>query len=418
MTRGWSRVLPFVLLAAARSAAGYAVFTHQALIDAAWDRLIRPALLARFPGMTEPQLDEAHAYAYGGSAIQDLGYYPFGKGFFSDLTHYVRSGAFVSALFDVARGPNDYAFAIGALSHYVGDSVGHSEAINPSTVIAFPKLKRKYGQTVTYEDAPIDHIRTEFGFDVAQIARRRYAPNAYQKYIGLRVAGRALDRAFYQTYGFRARGLLGPLRPAIASYRRSVRAIFPEFAKATVVLMRHRLPFEAPDAARQRFVDALAATDYSRHWSNRYTSPGIGAHVLAFVILPKVGPLRILSIKAPVTETEDLFAKSFDAALTQFGELLRRVEADPPLGGALPDRDLDTGELVKAGAYRRADNTYAKLLEKVTTPAGKNVPSGLREAILSYYSDPSAPIDTKKHPKAWARVQRQLEILRSSESHP
>ena len=34
---------------------------------------IRPLLLKRFPGLTEYQITEAHAYAYGGAVIQDLG---------------------------------------------------------------------------------------------------------------------------------------------------------------------------------------------------------------------------------------------------------------------------------------------------------------------------------------------------------
>src|SRR5580704_13865431 len=75
--------------------AGYAVLTNEAIIDAAWNAGIRPALLQRFPSATPEELQQAHAYAYGGAIIQDMGYYPFGSRFFSDLTHYVRSGDFV-----------------------------------------------------------------------------------------------------------------------------------------------------------------------------------------------------------------------------------------------------------------------------------------------------------------------------------
>ena len=79
----------------ARPLSGYSVITHQAIIDAEWESLLKPLLLERFPGATAEQLRTAEAYAYGGSVIQDLGYYPFGKPFFSHLTHYVRSGDFL-----------------------------------------------------------------------------------------------------------------------------------------------------------------------------------------------------------------------------------------------------------------------------------------------------------------------------------
>src|SRR3954471_15185665 len=125
------------------TARSYSVLTHQELIDLAWNDSIQPLLLAKFPGATDAQLVEAHAYAYGGCAIQDMGYYPFGKQFFSDLTHYVRSGDFVVWLFRNAHTIDELAFAIGALSHYIGDSIGHSMAVNWSVPIYFPKLRAK-----------------------------------------------------------------------------------------------------------------------------------------------------------------------------------------------------------------------------------------------------------------------------------
>lgn len=121
----------------------YSVLTHEALIDIAWNRSIRPLLLQRFPGSTEAQLRRAHAYAYGGCAIQDMGYYPFGHAFFSDLTHYVRTGDFIDALFRNAHTVNEYAFALGALSHYIADNIGHQNAINLSTPVEFPGLEKK-----------------------------------------------------------------------------------------------------------------------------------------------------------------------------------------------------------------------------------------------------------------------------------
>src|SRR5499433_2713024 len=80
------------------SASGYSVLTHEAIIDAAWADNIRPLLVKRFPQSSPDDLRKAHAYAYGGAIIQDMGYYPFGSHFFTDLTHYVRSGDFVAMM--------------------------------------------------------------------------------------------------------------------------------------------------------------------------------------------------------------------------------------------------------------------------------------------------------------------------------
>src|SRR3954449_9740949 len=135
------------LLIGVRQSHAYSVQTHELLIDLNWKSTIRPFLLGHFPRVTEAQLERAHAYAYGGCAIQDLGYYPFGNSFFSDLTHYVRSGDFVWSLFRNAHNANELAFAIGALTHYLGDSIGHSQATNPAVATTFPKLAAKYGST-------------------------------------------------------------------------------------------------------------------------------------------------------------------------------------------------------------------------------------------------------------------------------
>jgi Zinc dependent phospholipase C len=186
------------LLLIAQPLTEYSVFTHEELIDLAWSSSIRPLLLARFPGSTDAQLRVAHSYAYGGCAIQDMGYYPFAKQFFSNLTHYVRAGDFVSNLLNDARTRDEYAFAIGALSHYLGDSIGHSQAINLATPVAFPKLEREYGPRVTYDEDPDAHVRTEWAFDINQLSKRTFAPPSYMRHIGFRVPRRLLDHIWFR----------------------------------------------------------------------------------------------------------------------------------------------------------------------------------------------------------------------------
>jgi len=145
--------------AACQVCSGYSILTHEEIVDLLWLDQIRPLLLKKFPNTTTEQLKDAHAYAYGGCLIQDMGYYPFGNRYFSDLVHYVRSGDFVVALIDEAQDVNEYAFALGALSHYAADIDGHP-AVNTAVAMEFPKLRSKYGNTVTFADDPKAHIRT------------------------------------------------------------------------------------------------------------------------------------------------------------------------------------------------------------------------------------------------------------------
>lgn len=177
-----------LLICQAPPSDGYAVLTHEAVIDSSWDGVIRPLLLMRFPDATQDDLKNAHAYAYGGSIIQDLGYYPFGSKFFSDLVHYVRNADFVAALIRDSHDLNEYAFALGVLAHFAADNDGHRVAVNRTVPMLYPKLRREYGDTVTYDENPGAHLKTEFGFDVLQVAKGHYAPQAYHDYIGFQVS--------------------------------------------------------------------------------------------------------------------------------------------------------------------------------------------------------------------------------------
>src|SRR6185312_9035742 len=157
---------------------------------------------------TPDEIKQAHAYAYGGSVVQDMGYYPFGNKYFSDLVHYVRTGDFVSALIEESSDINEYAFALGALAHYSSDNMGHP-AINQVVAIEFPTLRRKYGNEVTYADDHKAHIRTEFGFDMVQVAKNRYTSDRFHDFIGFEVSKPVLERAFVKTYGLQLKDVLG-----------------------------------------------------------------------------------------------------------------------------------------------------------------------------------------------------------------
>ena len=399
------------MLLAPRGGQGYSVQTHEQLVDLLWKGSIVPLLQRRFPKMTPAELVRAHAFAYGGSAIQDVGYYPFGSEFFSNLTHYVRSGDFIESLLRNARTPEELAFAVGALSHYVGDTIGHSDAVNVSVPVEFPKLERRYGPVVVYDENPHAHVRTEFAFDVNEISKHRFAPSAYMRHVGLEVAGDLLDRSIRETYGITLKEAMGRERnAAIRGYRFSVRSFLPRIAYAETVLHRGQMPADAASPELDRMIRELAQAEFENGWNQYRKHPGIGTYSLAGLIfvLPKVGVLSDLAIRGPNAATEGRYVESVNRSV----DVLRRTMEELRTGTAeLPNRDLDTGAVVRPGGYRLTDETYAKLLERTTRDAAARVPSGLKRDLLAFYADRSAPIWTKRKPKEWARVEAELPVL-------
>ena len=405
------------LLTFAPVCSAYSVLTHEEIIDLLWDQQIKPLLLARFPNATPDELKTAHAYAYGGSVIQDIGYYPFGNEVFSDLAHYVRTGDFVQALINDSQNINDYAFALGALSHYVSDINGHPY-INLSVGIDYPELAREYGPAVPYDVDHKAHIRTEFGFDVLQVAKGRYAPEDYHNFIGFEVATPLLERAFYETYGLQLKDVMPNEQKAINTYRRSVSQIIPEMTKVALLVKGDQLRREIPNFNREHFLYHLSKADYQKSWGSGYQDPGFGAHILAamFKIVPKVGPLRAIDFKEPTTRTENLYFKSVDQTVAHYGKALREVKS-----GDLqtPGIDLDTGKPTKRGEYPLADVTYRELLDQLASEQFAHLNEPLRQNILNFYEGfgfpPAGTRIDKCVAQRWSRTWVELTQLRSFE---
>jgi hypothetical protein len=413
-----------LLLPGQRRADAYSLLTHEQLIDLTWQDSIVPLLLSRYPNLTPADLERARAYAYGGCVIQDIGYYPFGDRSFSDLTHYVRSGDFVVSLFRNASNADELAFAIGALSHYIGDSVGHSTAINLAVPVEFPKLRAKYGSDVNYAEGKRQHVQTEFAFDIDEIAHHRVAPVRYLRHIGLQVPVKQLALAYYQTYGL-TEDFTETRRHRfnVRGYRFAVRTFIPRVAYALTLLHRNHEPGE-PDtperAAFEKDVTALAATD---NWQAYRRKAGIGTYLLAALlyIVPKVGALKLVAVKGPTEATEQEFLHSVVAATAALRQRLARFTPStqgaptphPPLDPhhPLPNRDLDTGRVVQPGDYSLTDSTYAELLHSLTRQPAQPIPAGIKEDIQAYYSNPAAPITTKLDPSKWVEVQADLTTL-------
>ncbi|HEX4770501.1 MAG TPA: zinc dependent phospholipase C family protein [Bryobacteraceae bacterium] len=386
--------------------------THHLLIDQAWKTVIVPILLDRFPSLTTEQLREAHAYAYGGCVVQDFGYYPFANAFFSDLTHYVRTGDFVQKLFQHAHTANEFAFAIGALSHYVGDSIGHSQSTNPSVAIMFPKLRDKYGSSVNYAEGKHQHGQVEWAFDANQAAKLRLAPLAYVRDIGLEVPREQLAAAFYETYGIPLREIVsGPL-PAMKTFRFGARSFLPDSTYAEAVLHQGRFPADTPGPELDEYEREIGQLPKEEGWDQYRRKPGVGTHLLAglIVVLPKVGMLKMLAIKDPTVETERAYIASVNLSIATLAVYLRQLNGTK-IDTGLTDRDLDTGQPVVPGGYPLTDKTYARLLARLAKRPTQPIPAGLKQDIIAYYADPAAPISTKNKPKEWAAVQENLQVL-------
>lgn len=403
-------MLVLVLLTFSRAGVSYSVQTHEQLIDLAWKQSIRPLLLERYPHLTEAQITEAHAYAYGGCAIQDLGYYPFGNPFLSNLTHYVRPGDFILSLIDNAQNSDELAFAIGALSHYIGDTIGHSEAINEAVGVEFPKLAKKYGPIVTYDEGEHPHVRTEFAFDVNQISKRRFAPSAYLNHVGLAVPVPLLRRALFQTYGVDLYDVIGHRRPVLTGYRFAVRSFLPRIAQAEVVLHKNGFPPEISSKALDSLNKNLAQSDFENGWEQYRKKPGIGTHLLAYIlfILPRIGPLSDAAIRGPNAQTEASYIASLNHSIDALRHILINFDSVDYL---VPNRDLDTGGMVRSGTSRLTDQTYGKLVGFLTRTPARPVPFALKQNIANYYSDPTAPIATKKDAQEWTKLQAELRTL-------
>jgi len=390
----------------------YSVLTHEAIIDTVWDESIVKILRQRFPEVTDEQLKDAHAYAYGGCIIQDMGYYPFGSHLFTNLTHYVRSGAFVLSLLREASNVEEYAFALGAMAHYAADNTGHPVAINPSVPLLYSKLRQKYGNTISYGDNPTAHVRTEFGFDVLQVARGRYTSDAYRDFIGFKVSKPLLERAFKSTYSIDLKDVFLSLDLAIGTYRKTASVIIPKASRIAWEIKRKEIEEAEPGITTDKFLFQLAPGKYEETWGREYKKPGISSRLLSFVlrVMPRIGPFKATAFKTPTPETEKLFLDSFTATVDRYRGLLATVETADL---RLPDRNFDLGKPTEPGMYKLADDAYASLVDHLAQHHFEDVLPVVREDILAFYSHTDAPISTKQRARQWEKLLSQLEELRN-----
>jgi zinc dependent phospholipase C len=409
MRRNRHRVLLFVLLVSGHLFA-YGVLSHEELIDISWDTTIRPALLKRFPSSTDDEIQKAHAYAYGGCVIQDIGYYPFGNHEFTNLLHYVRSGDFVGSMLREAGDVNEYAFALGALAHYVADIWGHP-AVNAGVPIEYPKLRARFGKLVTYEEDPAAHLKTEFSFDVLQVAKRRYISKQYHDFIGFEVSQELLERAFRDTYGIGTDDLLKTEDLTIGSFRFGVSRVIPEMTQVALATREHEKMPELHDKARREFLYHLSRADYEKQFGAKYHRPGVFARILAFFlrIIPRFGPFKPLAYRDPTPQTEDLYFQSMNNVVEHYSRMVQ----DAARGDlTFPNRNLDTGDLTRAGNYKLADEAYAGLVRRLAKHRFAGVTPELKANILEFFAgEPAVPIIKKSK---WQKTQAALAALKAA----
>jgi hypothetical protein len=402
--------LLLVLLMSGGGSFAYSVLTHEEIVDLLWSDEIRPLLLKRFPDLSDDQLKEAHAYAYGGAVIQDLGYYPFGSAEFSDLVHYVRSGDFVRELLLESQDADEYAFALGALAHYVSDIDGHP-AVNQAVAIQYPKLRAKYGSSVRYAQDRTAHLKTEFGFDMVQVAKNRYASQQYHDFIGFQVSKPLLERVFPVVYGVELKDVLAHEDLAVGSYRFAVSRMIPEMTQVALQTHKKDLMRETPDFSKRKFLYRLSRSDYEKDWGKDYTKPGFRTRLLSTLLrfMPKIGPFKALAFNNPTAQTEDMYFKSINTTVDHYRIYLEQVRAGTL---ELPNCDLDSGKATKAAEYSLTDDTYAKLLAQLAVRKFDLTTPALRADILLFYSELSAPIETKRDTAQWQGVLLSLDQLK------
>jgi len=400
-----------ILLMCSLGSFAYSNLTHEEIVDLLWKDEIRLLLLKRFPALTEDQITEAHAYAYGGAVIQDLGYYPFGSKQFSDLAHYVRSGDFVRELLLESQDANEYAFAIGALSHYASDIAGHP-AVNQAVAIEYPKLRAKYGDSVKYAEDRTAHVRTEIGFDMVQVAKSRYASQQYHDFIGFQVSKPLLERVYPVVYGVDLKDVLSHEDLAIGSYRYAVSRLIPEMTRVALRTHKKDMMREEPTFSKRKFLYRLSRADYEKNWGKEYTRPGLGARILSAPLhyMPKIGPFKAMAFKNPTPNTEEMYFKSINTSVDQYRAFLEELRSDSL---QLSNMDLDTGKKTKAGEYPLTDQSYAELLAKLSERKFDRTSPELRESILEFYLDLSVSIETKKDTVRWQSVLTSLDQLKA-----
>lgn len=382
-----------------RTGQAFSVLAHQAIVDQAWKTQLRPMLQRRFPNATDDELTDARAYARAGSHLPDLGYFPLGNRLFTDLLHYVRSGDFITSLITEARTPQEYAFALGVMAHYEGDTIGHPLATNLAVPILHPKLEGEYGDSVTYAESPSAHLQTEFRFDILQVAHRGEVPELFEHSIEFKVPKEFLARVFRQTYGLELDDLFKSFDVALTTYRWGFRTLIDEATGIAWGLYQGDIETLEPGIKRGDFLPTMSQADFEKEFGKAFLEPGFFVRFIGIVgnLFPNVGPFKSLPYKPLPENVRKLYFGAFHQASEHYrGELTKLSSGPAPW---LPNLILDTGKTDRAGAYSPADQAYAELLRKHAEDHFAHVPAQLAEDFQKHFADRNAALSFKESDK-------------------
>ena len=341
-------------------------------------------------------LKEAHAYAYGGAVLQDLGYYPRGNKFFSDLTHYVRTGQFVETLLADAANADEYAFALGALTHYFGDTIGHSRATNIAEAEMYPRLGRRFGKVIYYYQDPSAHVRTEFSFDVVEVAHGNFAPQAYHDFIGFSVATPLLTRAMRETYGIEFSIRLFPhFDLSLGSFRYCVSKAIPTATRIAWAQDRDEIEKVSPGVTRRRFEYTMRRSSYERNWGKQYDRPSFIERVLA---VPFSHSSAHRAVTKPAHQNSD--SGYTDAFYEELYRCDERVPAFVAEGTASEQKSRYGNDPDRAGAVPVERSCACRTLAFTGGKRFWGNPPGMRSELLDFCLNPicpSTPRSTSEH---------------------
>ncbi len=377
--RLWMLLLLALFLPATSGA--YSILTHEAIIDASWEKYLQPLLKKKFPKANDADLKMAHSYAYGGTLMTDIGYSPYGSVYFTNLIHYVRTGDFVENLLSESQNINEYAYALGALCHYMADSYGHAIGTNIVVPMVYPAVGKKYGNVVTYEEDHTSHSRIEIAFDVLQLARGNYASQAFHDFIGFNVSVPVLERAFFKTYGQDINDVFGNIDHSVSNFRWAVNSLMPTVTRSAWVLKKKEIKEMQPGITARKFHYKMHRKRYYEAYGHDHDKPKFKERMIAFLItiLPKVGPLKTFRFKEVGPEGEKQFIKSFDTVMDHYKDALTHLNYEHI---NLPNVDFDTGKLTTPEEYELSDDSYGQLLIKLQENKFSYLTAPLKQNII------------------------------------